>query len=70
MKVPAGSQSGQRFRLRGQGLNKRGGGRGDEYVRLKITVPSDPTEKEKRLFEELAEASRFNPRSRLDKPGN
>jgi len=40
MKVPAGSQSGQRLRLRGQGLNKRGGGRGDLYVRLKVVVPT------------------------------
>ena len=70
MKVPAGSQSGQRFRLRGQGLNKRGGGRGDQYVRLKITVPPDPSEKEKRLFQQLSEASRFNPRARLDKQGS
>jgi DnaJ-class molecular chaperone len=70
MKVPPGSQSGQRFRLRGQGLNKRGGGRGDEYVMLKIAVPPNPTEEEKRLFQRLAEASRFNPRSRFEKPGS
>lgn len=63
MKVPAGSQGGQRLRLRGQGLNKRGGGRGDQYVKLKIVVPASPTEREKELFQQLAEASRFNPRS-------
>jgi DnaJ-class molecular chaperone len=62
MKVPAGTQSGQRLRLRGQGLNKRGGGRGDAYVRLKIVVPTHPTAKEKELFKQLAEASHFNPR--------
>ena len=67
MKVPAGSQSGQRLRLRGQGLNKRGGGRGDQYVRLKIVVPGHPTEKEKKLFQEMADAAHFNPREAWEK---
>jgi len=62
MKVPAGAQGGQRLRLKGQGLNKQGGGRGDQYVKLKIVVPSHPTEREKKLYEELAKVSRFNPR--------
>jgi curved DNA-binding protein len=62
MKVPAGSQSGQRLRLRGQGLNKRGGGRGDLYVRLKIVVPTHPNERERQLYEELASVSHFKPR--------
>jgi DnaJ-class molecular chaperone len=63
MKVPGGSQSGQRLRLRGQGLNKRGGGRGDLYVRLKIVVPTHPTERERQLYEELGSVSHFKPRS-------
>jgi DnaJ-class molecular chaperone len=50
------------LRLRGQGLNRRGGGRGDEYVRLKIVTPTKPTEEEKELFERLAAESRFDPR--------
>ncbi|HXG67350.1 MAG TPA: J domain-containing protein [Blastocatellia bacterium] len=62
MKVPAGTQGGKRLRLRGQGLNKRGGGRGDQYVRLKIVVPPHPNEKEKQLYKQLSEISRFNPR--------
>ena len=62
MTVPAGAQGGQRMRLRGQGLSKRGGGRGDLYVKLKIVVPTHPTDKEKELFKELAQASHFNPR--------
>lgn len=62
MKIPAGAQGGQRLRLRGQGLNRRGGGRGDEYVRLKIVNPPKPEPKEKELFEKLAAESRFNPR--------
>jgi DnaJ-class molecular chaperone len=60
--IPPGSQGGQRLRLRGQGLNRRSGGRGDQYVRLKIVVPTQPTPTERRLFEQLARESQFNPR--------
>ncbi|HBB89389.1 MAG TPA: molecular chaperone DnaJ [Blastocatellia bacterium] len=60
--IPAGAQSGQRLRLRGQGLNKRGGGRGNEYVRLKIVTPKEISAEERRLFEELKRVSKFDPR--------
>lgn len=65
MKIPAGAQGGQRLRLRGQGLNRRGGGRGDQYVKLKIVVPSKLTDREKDLFEKLAAESRFNARESM-----
>lgn len=61
--IPAGAQNGQKLRLRGQGLNKRKGGRGDEYVRLRIVVPKDVSAEERKLYEELARVSRFQPRS-------
>ena len=60
--IPPGAQSGQRLRLRGQGLNKRKGGRGDEYVRLKIVVPKEISAEERRLYQELRGVSRFEPR--------
>jgi DnaJ-class molecular chaperone len=60
--IPAGAQGGQRLRLRGKGLNQRTGGRGDEYVKLKIVNPPRLTPKEKELFEKLAAESRFNAR--------
>jgi curved DNA-binding protein len=63
MSIKAGAQTGQRLRLRGQGLNKRRGGRGDEYVRLKIVVPKETSEEERRLYEELRSVSHFNPRA-------
>ena len=63
IRVPAGVSSGQRLRLREQGLNVRGGSRGDHYVRLKIVVPKDLSEVERRHFEELAKSSKFNPRA-------
>ena len=63
MSIPAGAQTGAKLRLRGQGLNKRGGGRGDQYVRLKIVTPRSVTEEERRLYEELRRVSNFNPRA-------
>lgn len=60
--VPPGTNTGQRLRLRGQGLNKRNGGRGDEYVRMKIVVPKEVSAEERRLYEELQRTSRFDPR--------
>lgn len=53
MKVPAGSQSGQVFRLSGQGVTKMNGGRGNLLVRLKITVPKTLTAEEKRHLDEI-----------------
>ena len=65
MTIPPGTQGGSRLRLRGQGLNKRGGGRGDQFVRLKIVIPPRPTPRERELFERLAAESRFDPRELL-----
>jgi DnaJ-class molecular chaperone len=62
MKIPPGAQGGQRLRLRGQGLNRRGGGRGDEYVKLKIVNPPRLGPRERELYANLASESRFNPR--------
>lgn len=60
--VPAGSQSGSKLRLRGQGLPRREGGRGDVLVELVIAVPSELSARERELFETLARESRFDPR--------
>jgi curved DNA-binding protein len=63
IRVPAGITSGQRLRLKGQGLTIRTGGRGDHFVKLKIAVPKTLSAEEKRLFEELRNVSTFNPRN-------
>jgi DnaJ-class molecular chaperone len=55
MKIPEGSQSGQMFRLSGQGIAKMSGGRGDLMARLKITVPKHPSDRERELLTQLAE---------------
>lgn len=54
MKIPEGTQSGQMFRLGGQGITRLNGGRSDLMARIKITVPKKPTEAQRKLLEQLA----------------
>lgn len=56
MKVPAGSPSGKRMRLRGRGV-KTSKGTGDMYVVLNIVVPKDLSEEAKKAVEEYAQAT-------------
>ena len=51
MKIPPGTQSGQSFRLGGQGIAKMGGGRGDLMAQVKITVPKPLSDAERALLE-------------------
>jgi len=67
MKIPPGSKGGQKLRLAGKGLPKPGGGGGDLYAVLDIVVPSTLTEQEKKLYEQLRETSRFDPRTRFSR---
>ncbi len=54
VKVPPGTQSHSRIRLKGYGLPLlKGGGNGDEYVRVLVRLPKSLTERQKKLFEEL-----------------
>jgi curved DNA-binding protein len=54
IKIPAGSQSGSKMRLKGYGMPRMdGGGRGDAYVRLQVTVPRNLNKRQKELIEEL-----------------
>ena len=64
VKVPAGSSSGRRLRLRGQGLPGGGGSAGDLYAVVMIHVPKKLTRRERELFEQLASTSKFDPRRR------
>ncbi|MGI8333401.1 DnaJ C-terminal domain-containing protein [Actinomadura scrupuli] len=61
--VPAGSSSGRRLRLRGRGLPNPRGEPGDLYAEIRIMVPAHLSAEERRLFEELAAVSGFDPRS-------
>ena len=58
IRIPPGTQGGQKLRVRGRGL----GGRGDLLVVTNIAVPSRVPDGEKKLWEQLKEQSRFNPR--------
>jgi molecular chaperone DnaJ len=58
LKIPAGTQSGKVFRLRGLGVpNVRGHGVGDQLVRVQVEVPTKLTPKQKELLEEYAKIS-------------
>ena len=61
--VPAGSSSGRRLRLRGEGLPRESGGRGDLYAVISIKVPKKLSRRERELFEQLRETSKFDPRA-------
>ncbi|MFF2303351.1 DnaJ C-terminal domain-containing protein [Streptomyces sp. NPDC058128] len=60
--VPAGSSSGRRLRLRGEGMPDPRGGDGDLYAELRVVVPPTLGDRERELFEELAATSSFDPR--------
>jgi curved DNA-binding protein len=63
VRVPPGSSTGRRLRLRGRGLPKRGGGRGDLYAVVQVAVPKRLSDEERELFEKLSNASEFDPRA-------
>jgi curved DNA-binding protein len=53
LKVPAGVQGGQKLKLKSLGWPKKGGGYGDHFAVVRISIPKNLTEEEKRIFEEL-----------------
>ena len=56
LKIPAGTESGQLFRLKAKGMPRLNGyGRGDEYVKINIKVPKRLSKKEEELIEKLKE---------------
>jgi curved DNA-binding protein len=64
VRVPGGTSSGRRLRLRGRGMPNGGSRPGDLYAESRIMVPRTPSEDERRLFQELARVSSFDPRRR------
>jgi DnaJ-class molecular chaperone len=67
VRIPPGTQSGQRLRMRGRGapslLNP--GNRGDQYVEVKVVVPRIADERSKEILRELARLNPDNPRTDL-----
>jgi molecular chaperone DnaJ len=61
MKVAPGTQSGQIYRLRGQGFPDLGGpGEGDQIVVVNIEVPKKLSQQQEKLYRELAEIDQVN----------
>jgi curved DNA-binding protein len=62
LRVPPGSSTGRRLRLRGQGVPNPSGSPGDLFAEVRVMVPRRPQPRERELFEELARVSTFDPR--------
>ncbi|MGH7256325.1 MAG: DnaJ C-terminal domain-containing protein [Nitrospirales bacterium] len=65
VKIPAGSRSGSKLRLKGKGLPRPSGGRGDLLYTLNITIPETMSSEERRLYEQLGKGSHPDPRESL-----
>jgi curved DNA-binding protein len=63
IKIPPGTQTGQRLRVRGRGLPGRDKEQGDLYVVARIQMPPKISDREKSLWEQLAQESSFHPRA-------
>lgn len=56
LKIPAGTQPGKRFRIKGEGVPK-GDRKGDQIVAVQVTIPENPTPEQAELFKKYAEAA-------------
>jgi len=66
MTIPAGTQSGQRFKLRSKGfVSPKTGTRGDMYVDVEVAVPKNLSQKAIEIIKEIESAYGENPRKRL-----
>ena len=63
VKIPPGSSSGSKLRLRGKGFPAKNGSNGDLLGEIRIMVPSEPSDLDRELYEQLREGSDFSPRS-------
>lgn len=62
LKVPAGTQTGKTFRLKGKGVpNVRGYGHGDQHIKIRIITPTNLSERQKELLREFNEISGNQP---------
>jgi len=64
LKLPAGSQTGRKLRLKGKGLcsNRQSG---DQYVIIAVHIPKPQDAKQRELYEEMARTMPFNPRTKM-----
>ena len=68
LKIPPGTASGQKFRLREKGVaSVKNGQRGDQYVEVRVHVPKVADERSKEILRELATLNPENPRAEVYK---
>ena len=66
MTLPAGTQNGRRFRLRGKGVPAlQGGVRGDHYVTVQVVLPDTLDTRSRQLLEEFAVRNPLQPRAHM-----
>jgi molecular chaperone DnaJ len=66
LRIPPGTPSGQKFRLREKGVvSVRGGNRGDQYVTVQIVPPSSVDERARQLLKELSQFDEKDPRKEI-----
>jgi curved DNA-binding protein len=65
LRVPAGTEAGQKLRLSGRGLSRADNTSGHLYAVAKIVVPGVVDDRQKKLYDELRDASGFNPRAHM-----
>ena len=64
LKLPPGSQTGRKLRLKGKGLSSKAS-TGDQYVIIAVHTPKAETERQKELYREMAKIMPFNPRTKV-----
>ena len=62
LKIPPGSSSGRKIRLRQKGFPNAKGADGDLYAEIRVVVPEQLSGRERELFSKLAKVSSFKPR--------
>ena len=67
LKIPAGTESGRTFRIKGRGAPRSGGGKGDLLVVVDVAVPRKLTRTQKKLLEQYAATENGDVRAHLDR---
>ncbi len=66
MTIPAGTQNGRKFRLRGKGIpHLKGDGQGDQYVQIRVVLPDQLDERSRALIEEFDQLNPLQPRAHM-----
>jgi len=63
VRIPAGSSTGRKIRLRGKGFPTNAGAAGDLIAEIRVVVPTELSEEERALYQQLSDISSFSPRT-------